>query len=286
MNSEDIRLLNSQDDSSARRKMNFLPRPWATKEEIEREVIKLHDAIGYMFQKSLKCLSELRPEQKRKWQKWAQSDKKQPILSRVMFHYEGEAKLDEALFEVEQRPGCHRYVGPLPSHLTHPSFEPEKIWSKEVCELSLNRQNTFIKNLKTYGAKHILNKARLEAYLTESYPSDIPVKLRRAQVQNCIALLNNSDLHFDIRLADISPEQQIFIKGMEAAIFRAQQRHEKNKNLLQWGPCYIQSTDLSEVVRLVGLFEEEWSRLSSKGGQNKNSVKNELLKLLKNTSSK
>lgn len=143
----------------------------------------------------------------------------------------------------------------------YPEIEDEL--RDEARRTDLQRSKRFFEHLERFGERSIHSSYSIRKFLNEHPVRMLPRRQRQSIVEGWISLIGKHD-HYEVRLVPRTPELDIAIKGIHAAVARptprSQERSESETTRL-WGPRHFFWYDQTAVLALVLDFERSWDRV-------------------------
>jgi transcriptional regulator with XRE-family HTH domain len=187
----------------------------------------------------------------------------------------GRVAANQALRELDQLPGHRLLATALPPSIRllqflnlHGYEDPKPILDTGIMESSTysisDRLNTFLYGVQRYGERGIHSRRSLEEYLSPNTPHRLSLEQRRAHIRSWCDVLRKHR-HYQVALADETPDLEPVIKSTKKAMLRASRRDltTRSQSMPQscWGPQYILWLDEISVISLLLDFETRWNRI-------------------------
>jgi transcriptional regulator with XRE-family HTH domain len=187
----------------------------------------------------------------------------------------GRIAVDRALYELEHLPGQRLLATALPTsvalvqtcqradrdaldELLPPDLPPESRHRMQ------DRVDIHLYNLENYGERSIHSKPSLERYLSADSPHRLSLEHRRAYIRRWCELVR-SYKHYEVALADATPDLEPVIKSTKQAMLRAAHHdgyiRERDWHRGGWGPRYLLWLDEVSVTSFLLDFEAHWQQI-------------------------
>lgn len=188
----------------------------------------------------------------------------------------GHLQADRALLDLETTPGLRLFVAPYPAIFTRPpgadpSVRPIGASVFENKGALARHAELYRATLRLYGERGIHSRQVIEAaWHRTSGDTDARERLRR-RLRGWIELLQTYD-HYEVALAETTPEFFIHIKSTVHVIIGATDMNWGNGIALHWGPRWIEWLDETSVLRFLVDFEAHWDAVPLEHRQKENVI--------------
>ena len=187
----------------------------------------------------------------------------------------GRIAVDRALYEVEQLPGQRLLATALPTTVSmlaqvqgDQRAMMDQLGAPEKFQESLyplgERVNTVLRSIETYGERSIHARPTLEYYLSAEGSHRLSLERRRTNIRSWCELIRGYK-HYEVGLADATPDLEAVIKSTKQAMLRAAHREdyyrERDWDRGGWGPRYVLWLDEVSVTSFLLDFEAHWQQI-------------------------
>jgi transcriptional regulator with XRE-family HTH domain len=187
----------------------------------------------------------------------------------------GRVAVDRALHALEHLPGQRLLATALPTGvaLLELCQASDRRGSDDLLPPDLplesrqraqERVDNFLTNMDLYGERSIHSMPSLEHYLAAGAPHRLSLEDRRGHIRRWCDLLRSHE-HYEVALADATPDLEAVIKSTKQAMLRAAHHdsyvRERDWQRGGWGPRYVLWLDEFSVTSFLLDFEAHWQQV-------------------------